>query len=76
MEHFNALVNGNTGGAFALIGTLTKICNSPILMRKDDGKETTNPHVKAAMQLLPAKAQATDVALSGTKTPSFHLALS
>lgn len=70
-DHVQDLVHGPTARSLALITTLTKICNSPIMLAKsdkstgDDGK-TTRGLVQEALGLLPPGASPDDVTLSGT----------
>ncbi|KAF8606322.1 hypothetical protein BDV93DRAFT_521145 [Ceratobasidium sp. AG-I] len=69
-DHVQDLVHGPTARSLALITTLTKICNSPIMLAKsdkstgDDGK-TTRSLVQEALGLLPPGASPDDVTLSG-----------
>ncbi|KEP49875.1 putative RAD54-DNA-dependent ATPase of the Snf2p family protein [Rhizoctonia solani 123E] len=70
-DHIQDLVHGPTARSLALITTLTKICNSPIMIAKpdkatgtEDGK-TTRTLVQEALGLLPAGAAPDDITLSG-----------
>ncbi|KAG8728416.1 helicase, partial [Ceratobasidium sp. 423] len=70
-DHVQDLVHGPTARSLALITTLTKICNSPIMLAKpdkaagaDDGK-TTRTLVQEALGLLPPGAAPDDITLSG-----------
>ncbi|CAE6531661.1 unnamed protein product [Rhizoctonia solani] len=70
-DHVQDLVHGPTARSLALITTLTKICNSPIMLAKpdkatgaDDGK-TARTLVQEALGLLPPGAAPDDITLSG-----------
>ncbi|KAH7335916.1 SNF2 family N-terminal domain-containing protein [Rhizoctonia solani] len=70
-DHVQDLVHGPTARSLALITTLTKICNSPIMLAKpdkvtgtEDGK-TTRTLVQEALGLLPPGAAPDDISLSG-----------
>ncbi|CEL61521.1 DNA repair and recombination protein RAD54B [Rhizoctonia solani AG-1 IB] len=70
-DHVQDLVHGPTARSLALITTLTKICNSPIMLAKpdkgagaEDGK-TTRTLVQEALGLLPPGAAPDDITLSG-----------
>ncbi|KAG8710161.1 helicase [Ceratobasidium sp. 395] len=69
-DHVQDLVHGSTARSLALITTLTKICNSPIMLAKtdkstaEDGR-TTRTLVQEALGLLPSGAAPDDVTLSG-----------
>ena len=67
----------NMTKSLALISTLTKICNSPMLLRKQDDipfaaapteSRAVPANVKAALALLPQGASFEDVSLSGKLT--------
>ncbi|KAG8720404.1 helicase [Ceratobasidium sp. 394] len=69
-DHVQDLVHGPTARSLALITTLTKICNSPIMLAKSDKStaedgRTTRTLVQEALGLLPAGAAPDDVTLSG-----------
>lgn len=73
-DKLDSLVRNSTAESLALIGMLTKISNSPILLKAtaDKAKERggDNAIVKSsvvsdAIQLLPSRAQFEDVSLSG-----------
>ncbi|CAE6468893.1 unnamed protein product [Rhizoctonia solani] len=70
-DHVQDLVHGPTARSLALITTLTKICNSPIMLAKPDkgaGAEngkTTRTLVQEALGLLPPGAAPDDITLSG-----------
>ncbi|KAF8745711.1 SNF2 family N-terminal domain, partial [Rhizoctonia solani] len=70
-DHVQDLVHGPTARSLALITTLTKICNSPIMLAKPDkgaGAEngkTTRTLVEEALGLLPPGAAPDDITLSG-----------
>ncbi|KIM23797.1 hypothetical protein M408DRAFT_332159 [Serendipita vermifera MAFF 305830] len=57
----------STAKSLALIGLLSKICNSPVLLRKN-GEESTEPGMRSALALLPPKSSPEDVSLSGKLT--------
>ncbi|KAB5592863.1 DNA repair and recombination protein RAD54B [Ceratobasidium theobromae] len=69
-DHVQDLVHGPTARSLALITTLTKICNSPIMLAKteksaaEDGR-TTRTLVQEALGLLPPGAAPDDITLSG-----------
>ncbi|QRW11400.1 DNA repair and recombination protein RAD54 [Ceratobasidium sp. AG-Ba] len=69
-DHVQDLVHGPTARSLALITTLTKICNSPIMLAKTDksaadDSRTTRTLVQEALGLLPPGAAPDDVTLSG-----------
>lgn len=72
-DKLDSLVRNSTAESLALIGMLTKISNSPILLKAavDQAKERggegiiKSPVVSDAVQLLPSRAQIDDVSLSG-----------
>ncbi|KAG9122857.1 helicase [Ceratobasidium sp. 392] len=69
-DHVQDLVDGPTARSLALITTLTKICNSPIMLAKQDKStaedgRTTRTLVQEALGLLPVNAAPDDVTLSG-----------
>ncbi|KAG8782082.1 helicase [Ceratobasidium sp. 428] len=69
-DHVQDLVHGSTARSLALITTLTKICNSPIMLAKSDKStaedgRTTRTLVQEALGLLPSGAAPDDVTLSG-----------
>ncbi|KAG8743010.1 helicase [Ceratobasidium sp. 414] len=79
-DHVQDLVHGPTARSLALITTLTKICNSPIMLAKSDKStaedgRTTRTLVQEALGLLPAGAAPDDVTLSGNGG-KMHLGLS
>lgn len=55
-------LTGNTARSLALIQTLSKLCNSPLLLRH---KEDADEGLRAALRLLPPGAAPSDVSLSG-----------
>ena len=67
------MIRGSTVRTLALINSLTKISNSPILLRvKDDEKDKPEDDsvrgsetIREAMKLLPQGATANDLSLSG-----------
>lgn len=72
-DKLDSLVRNSTAESLALIGMLTKISNSPILLKAavDQAKERggdgiIKSHIVSdAVQLLPSRAQVEDVSLSG-----------
>ena len=74
-DRVNDLIQSSTAESLALINILTKISNSPILLKaaadnaKNKGNGTLDPvqrgAVNDALTLLPAKAHVTDMSLSG-----------
>lgn len=75
----DSLIHGSTAHSLALIRTLSKICTSPVLLRKKGVEENkgsgddyaTRQGIGAALDILPANAQPDDFSLSGTNL--FHL---
>ena len=71
-DNVDNIVESSTAESLALIGLLTKISNSPILLKavvdKARNKAQTSKHkaVEDAANLLPERAQPEDVNLSGT----------
>ena len=73
-EKLDSLVRNSTADSLALISMLTKISNSPILLkaaldqaneRGGDGGIVKSSVVSDAVQFLPTRAQLEDVSLSG-----------
>ncbi|KIO21365.1 hypothetical protein M407DRAFT_218326 [Tulasnella calospora MUT 4182] len=70
-EVVDDVVHGSMAKSLALIQLLTKVCNSPYLLRKLEGSATQAsppPNVKAALSLLPPSAGPEDFSLSGKLT--------
>lgn len=73
------LHSSSTAESLALIGILTKISNSPILLKakaqadaaKRNGDVSGGVGVQEALALLPSNARITDVSLSGTNQPCY-----
>ena len=75
-DKLNDLIQSSTAESLALINILTKISNSPILLKAtaDNAKNKQNGAVNPvqrgavddALALLPAKAHVADMSLSGT----------
>lgn len=73
----NSLIGGSTARSLAMITMLTKLCNSPILLKASlekrneqatrDGSDDRceGSAYEAALKLLPANAKLEDVGLSG-----------
>lgn len=71
-EKLDTLIEGSTAESLALIGMLTKLSNSPLLLKAQVDKAKTSkaqpiirPGVMEALKLLPEKAQIEDFSLSG-----------
>jgi DNA repair and recombination protein RAD54B len=69
-DRLDEIEGGTTAESLALIGHLTKLSSSPILLKAvvDSARQKTSPHGRAmeeAAALLPVGAQAEDVSLSG-----------
>ena len=72
-DKLDRLIQNSTMESLALITTLTKLCNSPILLKaqvdkvlkqsEDNAARTTA--ISEAVKLLPDRAQVEDVSLSG-----------
>lgn len=82
-DNVDNIVESSTAESLALIGLLTKISNSPILLKavvdKAKNKAQTSKHkaVEDAANLLPERAQPEDVNLSGENrdiAPFIHAA--
>ncbi|KIK99085.1 hypothetical protein PAXRUDRAFT_823120 [Paxillus rubicundulus Ve08.2h10] len=74
-EKLDTLIEGSTAESLALIGMLTKVSNSPILLkaqvdkaRASKGQPIVRPAVMEAVKLLPERAQIDDFSLSGKLT--------
>ncbi|KIJ67587.1 hypothetical protein HYDPIDRAFT_127687 [Hydnomerulius pinastri MD-312] len=74
-EKLDTLIEGSTAESLALIGMLTKVSNSPVLLKAQVDKARASkaqpiirPGVTEALQLLPEKAQIEDFSLSGKLT--------
>jgi DNA repair and recombination protein RAD54B len=73
-DKLDNLMQSSSAEALALINTLTKISNSPILLKATADKAKANPGGDAtkragmneALKLLPQKAEIEDFSLSGT----------
>ena len=83
-EKLDSLVRNSTADSLALISMLTKISNSPILLkaaldqaneRGGEGSIVKSDVVSDAVQYLPTRAQIEDVSLSG-RAPYFSSVLS
>lgn len=64
----------STAKSLALIGVLSKLCNSPYLLKRN-GDGSKEHGMKSALEILPAKSSPEDVSLSGMLTHSpihFH----
>ncbi|KAG9316430.1 P-loop containing nucleoside triphosphate hydrolase protein [Chiua virens] len=71
-EKLDTLIEGSTAESLALIGMLTKISNSPLLLKAQldkaktsKGEQKIRPGIMEAMKLLPERAQIDDFSLSG-----------
>jgi DNA repair and recombination protein RAD54B len=71
-EKLDTLIEGSTAESLALIGMLTKVSNSPVLLkaqvdkaRASKGQSIVRPAVMEAVKLLPERAQIDDFSLSG-----------
>ncbi|KAG8980418.1 helicase [Tulasnella sp. 425] len=70
-EVVDDVVHGSMAKSLALIQLLTKVCNSPYLLKKLEGsaaQASPPPNVKAALSLLPPSAGPEDFSLSGKLT--------
>lgn len=78
-DKLDNLVRNSTAESLALIGMLTKVSNSPILLKaaadkaKESGRNVEGDQIKKnvfadAAQLLPERAQVDDVSLSGQRS--------
>ncbi|KAF9222619.1 hypothetical protein BS17DRAFT_802837 [Gyrodon lividus] len=74
-EKLDTLIEGSTAESLALIGMLTKVSNSPVLLKAQVDKARASraqpivrPAVMEAMKLLPERAQIEDFSLSGKLT--------
>ncbi|KAG8956424.1 helicase [Tulasnella sp. 408] len=70
-EVVDDVVHGSMAKSLALIQLLTKVCNSPYLLKKLEGsaaQASPPPNVKAALSLLPSSAGPEDFSLSGKLT--------
>ncbi|KAG6378110.1 P-loop containing nucleoside triphosphate hydrolase protein [Boletus reticuloceps] len=74
-EKLDTIIEGSTAESLALIGTLTKVSNSPVLLkaqldkaRTSKGEHMTRPGITEAVKLLPERAQIEDFSLSGKLT--------
>lgn len=79
-ERLDTLIEGSTAESLALIGMLTKISNSPVLLkaqldkaRTSKGEPKIRPGVMEAVGLLPDRAQIEDFSLSGKLTWSYAI---
>ena len=54
----------STAKSLALIGLLSKLCNSPYLLKKN-GEGAKESAMRSALELIPPKASPEDVSLSG-----------
>ncbi|KDQ21829.1 hypothetical protein BOTBODRAFT_169022 [Botryobasidium botryosum FD-172 SS1] len=66
----DSLIRNSTANSLAVIRTLTKLCTSPVLVRKKGGEVVQNDSgakqsVMAALELLPSDVQEADLSLSG-----------
>lgn len=71
-EKLDTLIEGSTAESLALIGMLTKVSNSPVLLkaqldkaRMSKGEHRIRPGITEAVKLLPERAQIEDFSLSG-----------
>lgn len=71
-EKLDTLIEGSTAESLALIGMLTKVSNSPVLLkaqldkaRMSKGQPKIRPGILEAVNLLPERAQIEDFSLSG-----------
>jgi len=71
-EKLETLIEGSTAESLALIGMLTKVSNSPVLLkaqldkaRMSKGEHKIRPGIKEAVELLPERAQIEDFSFSG-----------
>lgn len=79
-EKLDTLIEGSTAESLALIGTLTKVSNSPILLkaqlekaRMSKGEHKIRPGLTEAVKLLPERAQIEDFSLSGKRIPTYTI---
>jgi DNA repair and recombination protein RAD54B len=73
-EKLDTLIEGSTAESLALIGMLTKVSNSPVLLkaqldkaRMSKGEHKIRPGITEAVKLLPERAQIEDFSLSGMR---------
>jgi len=59
----------STAKSLALIGLLSKLCNSPYLLKKN-GEQVKEHGMKPVLELIPSKCSLEDVSLSGTVGPA------
>ena len=71
-EKLDSLIQGSTAESLALMGTLTKVSNSPVLLKAQLDKARISkeehkirPGITEAVELLPERAQIEDFSLSG-----------
>ncbi|KAN0090963.1 P-loop containing nucleoside triphosphate hydrolase protein [Tylopilus felleus] len=74
-EKLDSLIQGSTAESLALMGTLTKVSNSPVLLKAQLDKARISkeehkirPGITEAVELLPERAQIEDFSLSGKLT--------
>ncbi|KAG8213764.1 P-loop containing nucleoside triphosphate hydrolase protein [Butyriboletus roseoflavus] len=73
-EKLDTIIEGSTAESLALIGTLTKVSNSPVLLKAQldkakmsKGEHKIRPGVAEAVKILPERAQIEDFSLSGNR---------
>lgn len=74
-EKLDTLIGGSTAESLALIGMLTKVSNSPVLLKAQldkakmsKGEHKIRPGITEAVKILPDRAQIDDFSLSGKST--------
>lgn len=79
-EKLDTLIEGSTAESLALIGMLTKVSNSPVLLkaqldkaRMSKGEHKMRPGILDAVSLLPQRAQIEDFSLSGKRTSTYTM---
>lgn len=77
-EKLDALIEGSTAESLALIGMLTKVSNSPVLLKAQldkakmsKGEHKIRPGIMEAVNLLPERAQIEDFSLSGKRVTTY-----
>lgn len=79
-EKLDTLIEGSTAESLALIGMLTKVSNSPILLkaqldraRMSKGEHKIRPGIMEAVKLLPERAQIDDFSFSGKHISTYTI---
>ena len=78
-EKLDTLIEGSTAESLALIGTLTKVSNTPVLLKAQLDKARISkeehkirPGIMEAAKLLPERTQIEDFSLSGMPTLTWN----